>query len=634
MKKLLVLFSVIVCLILSSVSVFAADDILDENTSTVITVSFKAGTGSYTVNGKAVKAEASAVVKGKTFVSVKVIADALGASFTPDLKKKTAVIKYNDVEIKITDKKQEAIIAGKKTKMDAAPYIKNSSFMATITFLADVFGADLTNSGGKVTFTKEIANPNSIKDFGTLIKNSNKSKVGDSYYNWSMKLPRELTLSSRSFNGDSNTFMSQDESYGLVIAIKDRDKDTTLEDEQQYLREEAEESTLIDYGTYELNGVEFAEIVYKDSDITFVKRIYMTDTKEFIQVLVLENDKSYLDDKFQDLIDSFQFKFNKDGSTEDLSDVTTAGYRKYQDTQLKWSAKILPYWSEYKDENVHNEVEFDGLLGENLTVNIYSLEKGETLDSITASAIKSYECDYNPEMFKFERQESAVIGGVKCNKLYYKYTKLDKPKYGCDIFFADKNYKYVLCYELPEESYNDSNKRMMVEGMINSFRFEQLDLKSIGKLMDPSKITASTKTRTIEDDYYSFKLPSGWKTNQSNTDDIKTYNSSDENLYLSITTAELKTSSTDSFAGLDQYFNSMLNKNLKLESKTAINEKGTFGYKYVFIVNENDTQYRQELYVLTKGNEAIQVTFTATNFYYGSTNKDLVSSIWNSFTLK
>ncbi len=634
MKKLLVLFSVVVCLILSSVSVFAADELLDENTSTVITVSFKAGTASYTVNGKAVKAEASAVVKGKTFVPVKVITDALGASFTPDLKKKTAVIKYNDVEIKITDKKQEAIIAGKKTKMDAAPYIKNSSFMATITFLADVFGADLKNSGGKVTFTKEIANPNSIKDFGTLIKNTNKTKVGDSYYKWSMKLPRELTLSSRSFNGDYNVFMAQDGSYGVIVIVKDREKDKTLDDEQQNLREEAEDSTLIDYGLYESNGVEFAEIVYKDSDVTYVKRVYMTDTKEFSLIFILDNEKSYLDNKYQDLLDSFQFIFSKDGSTEDLSDVSATGYRKYQDTQLKWSAKILPNWNEYKDENIHNQVEFDGLLGEFFSVNIYSLEKGETLDSITASAIKSYERDYNPELFKFEKQESAVIGGVKCNKLYYKYTRSGKQKYGCDIFFADKNYKYVLCYELPEESYNDSNKRMMVEGMVNSFKFEQLDLKTTGKLMDPSKITTSAKTRTIEEDFYSFKLPSGWKTSQSNTDEFKMYNSGDEDLTLMIATTDMTTSSTELFAGLDEHFNSLLNKNLKLESKTAINEKDTFGYKYVFILNENDTQYRQEVYVLTKGNKAIQVTFLANDFYYGSANKEMVSSIWNSFTLK
>ncbi len=634
MKKLFVLLSVIFCLVLSSVSIFAADELLDTNTSTILTVSFKAGTASYTVNGKEVKAEASAVVKGKTFVPVKVITDALGASFAPDLKKKTAVIKYNDVEIKITDKKQEAIIAGKKTNMDAAPYIKNSSFMATITFLADVFGADITNIGGKVTFTKEIANPNSIKDFGTLIKNSNKSKVGDSYYNWSMKLPRELIMGSRSFNGDRSFFISQDSTYCISVAISDKDKDATMEDEQQNLREEAEDSTLIDCGIYELNGVEYAEVVYKDSELTFVKRVYMTDAKEFSILLLLDNDKSYLDNKYQDLLDSFQFKFSKDGSTEDLSDVSATGYRKYQDTQLKWSAKILPDWREYKDENIHNEVQFDGLQGELFSVNIYSLEKGETLDSITTSAIKGYERQYNTEIFKFERQESAVIGGVKCSKLYYKYTKTDKPKYGCDIFFVGKNYKYVLCYELSQESYNDSNKRMMVEGMVNSFRFEQLDLKTTGKLMDPSKVITSTKTRTIEEDFYSFKLPSGWKTVQDNTDDFKKYYSSDGNLTLAITTTDMKLSSSEIFAGLDQYFNSLQEKNVKLESKIAINEKGAFGYKYVLILNERGTQYRQDIYVLTKGNKALQVSFTADSFYYGSDNRELVNSIWNSVTLK
>ncbi len=634
MKKLFVLLSVIFCLVLSSVSIFAADELLDNNTSTVITVSFKAGTASYAVNGKEVKAEASAVVKGKTFVPVKVITDALGASFTPDLKKKTAVIRYNDVEIKITDKKQEAIVAGKKTNMDAAPYIKNSSFMATITFLADVFGADITNSGGKVTFTKEIANPNSIKDFGTLVKNSNKSKVGDSYYNWSMKLPRELIMGSRSFNGDRSFFISQDSTYCISVAISDKDKDATMEDEQQNLREEAEDSTLIDCGIYELNGVEYAEVVYKDSELTFVKRVYMTDAKEFSILLLLDNDKSYLDNKYQDLLDSFQFKFSKDGSTEDLSDVTATGYRRYQDTQFKWSAKILPDWRESKDENIHNEVQFFGPKGEKFSVKIYSLEKGENLDSITASELKNYERYYNAEMFKLEKQESAVIAGVKCNKLYCKYTKTDKLKYGCDIFFADKNYKYVLSYEIPEETYNDSNKRMMVEGMANSFRFEQLDLKATGKLMDPSKVTSSTKTRTIEEDLYSFKLPSGWKKSQENNSDYISYYNNDLDLVFTISTAEMTTSSTEAFAGLDQYFNKLLNKNLKLESKVAINEKDAFGYKYIFNIINNDTQYRQEVYVLSKGNQIMQFTFTANKFYYGTMNRELVNSIWNSVTLK
>lgn len=634
MKKLFVLFSVILCLFVGSVSVFAADDPLDDSMSVKITVSFKTGTTSYTVNGKTVKAEASAVVQGKTFVPVKVIADALGATFSPDLKKKTAVIKYNDVEIKITDKKKEAVIAGKTVKMDAAPYIKNSSFMATITFLADTFGADITNSSGKVTFTKEIANPNSIKDFGTIVKNTNKGKVGDSYYKWSIKLPNDLLLVSRSFNGDLNTFMSQDGSYGMVVAISDKEKDTTLDDEGENLRKQAEGATLIDYGKGGVNGIEYTEIVYKNSDVTTDERVYLSDTKKFVTAIIVENDDSYLDDKYQEVMDSFQYKFTKDGSTEDLSDVNSAGYRKYQDTNLKWSANILPYWSESKDENIHNEVSFYGLTGENFTIDIYSLEKGETLDSITADAIKSYDYDYNSDMFKFVKKENAVIGGVKCSKVYYTYKILDKTKYGCDIFIADKNYKYVLCYELPEESYNDTSKRNMVEGMLSSFKFQQLDPKTAGKLMDPSKIASSGKLHNIDEDDYSFMLPSSWEEDENNTDTSKTYYNSDGTVVLTVSTSNMNGSASDNLNYLDQYYNGLVGKNLKIEGKTAINKNGAFGYKYVFITNENEREYKEELYVLTKGNKIFLVDFNVDNFYNGITNKDLVSAIWDSFSVK
>jgi len=389
MKRFFILFSLVFSLLLGSMNVFAADTEKietnkNENASTKITISFKSGAGNYNVNGKNVKAETSVTVNGKVFVPINVITDALSATLNIDKKKKTAAINYNGVEIKLTDKKAEAIIAGKKVKMDAAPYIKNSSIMAPVSFLADTFGADITNDKGQVTFVKEIANPNSIKDFSTLIKNTTKNKIGDSYYNWSMSLPKDLELSYRDFNGSENAFTAQDESYYVGVYIYDKEKDTSLDSIVDFLLEYTKDYTLIDYGKKtNSDGIDYVEFIYKDDEQTYQSRYFLSDNKEYSFILTTKNDEAYIDDKYQNIINSFKFKFDNDGSAEDLSDVSKEGFRKYQDTRMKWSINMHPDWEEYKDDKIQNKVVFNGNNGAFFSLEVYSLDSGETLDSIT-----------------------------------------------------------------------------------------------------------------------------------------------------------------------------------------------------------------------------------------------------------
>ncbi|MGE5632687.1 MAG: hypothetical protein ACM3TR_16595 [Caulobacteraceae bacterium] len=76
---------------------------------------------------------------------------------------------------------------------------------------------------------KETATDNSIKDFSLLLKKTTKELVGDSYYNWSMRLPKDVKISYRSFNGSYNTFKSIDESYFLYLSVKELGANETLD---------------------------------------------------------------------------------------------------------------------------------------------------------------------------------------------------------------------------------------------------------------------------------------------------------------------------------------------------------------------------------------------------------------------
>lgn len=629
MKKSIAIFCFILCFLLTQIGAFASGTPVEDKSSAEISVSFKVGSDTYLVNGKNIKAEPSVQTGGKTFVPVKVITDALGATLAVDLKVKTAVITYNDVDIKLTEKKKEAIISGKKVTIDAAPYIKNNSFMASVSFLADTLGADVKTSDGKITFLKEIANPNSIKDFSTLIKETNKSKIGDSYYKWSMQLPDDLRLEYRNFNGTANSFAAADGSYYISINLYDRSEKDDLDSIANDILDDMYDYTLIDYEIKNKNGLKFLDFVYKDSYGTYQERIFLTNTKIYDIVIETENDTSYLDEKYQNILDSFKLSFSKDGSTEDLSDVNADGYRKYQETGLNWSISLLPDLRESKDKNIQNKVYFYGKNDFTFSVKIFSLDKGETLESLTQSYEKDDSDLFNPSAYKILKQETTVINGIKCNKVYYSMKYADETYYGCDIFLVDKNYKYLLWYEVSEDDYKNANQMKKIEGMINSFTVRGIDVKTAGKLLDPDKVVLSDKKRTVSNDIFSMEIPINWKNNIDN-DILKNYGSDT----LSVTVTILD-KGKESFSDYTKAFEeTMEEQEYKIDTNTTVTDKGVTCKKYVVYYTKNYIEYRNEAYVFQKGNKIIIVDLVADNLYYGPKNSKILSDVWQSFTLK
>ena len=632
MKKFISILCLVLCFLLVQTSVFAAESPVEGKKATEITVSFKIGTGSYSVNGKSVKAEPSVQTGGKTFVPVKVITDALGASLTVDLKAKTAVINYNNVDIKIFDKKKEALISNKKVTIDAAPYIKNNNFMASISFLADTLGADVKNTSGTFTFVKQIANPNSIKDFSSLIKKTTKNRIGDSYYNWSMQLPDELKLQYRDFNGSENIFAAQDESYFVLVYLFDADKNTTLNNAIGNLREKMKEYTQIDFIEGTNNGVDYVEFVFKDDEWTIRERVIIANNKEYDFLIFTKNEDTYDDEKYQNLASSFDFTFKNDGTAEDLSDITKEGYRKYQDTRLKWNMDIIPYWEEYKDEKIQNKIVFTGKDDEYLSVAVYSLDKGDTLDSITKKAVDNYSAEYSSDFYSIKNQEKINIGGAEGNKVSYTLKYPKKIVYGYEIFFVDNNYKYIVCAEMSEDTYNNNKKqRKMIEGMLDSFKYKNIDTKTVGKLLDPTKITLADRYRTIEDDAYTIDIPAEWADGELNDDTYKTFSGK----YISVGIGIVDQVSY--LPGFISYLDSQYAKDssLKVQSKTTLTFNGGVGYKYIIqLTDKEGYTYRMEQYVVEKGGKAFYITFIVDNNHYSTKNMNIIDKVWQSFLPK
>ena len=638
MKRLSILLVIFLVFGMMFSNVYAEDKKEDNSkksdTSTKIEVSFKVGNPMYSVNGKNIKGEASFVTAGKTFVPVKIITDAIGAELKFDSKTKTAVITYSGTEIKLTEKDKQATVNGKKSQIDIAPIIKNNSFMASISFLADFLGGDISNKDGKVIFTKEVANPNSIKDFSTLLKKTTKSMVGDSYYKWSINLPSDLKIQNRNFNGTKNTFIAQDKSYYLDLAIYDKYKDDTLDSITNDWLEILKKCTLIDYQRETKGGTEYSNFVYKDDYYTYIERCYVTDKKEIWVTISLDNelntDNAYLEDKYQKLIDSFSLSFNKNNA-EDISDVTSDGYRKYQDTRLKWSMKLHPDWEEEKDDNIKNRVSFDSE-DSFFSVEIYSLAKGETLSTIATDVDKEYYNKYNSNKLKITGTEDSKIGKVDCKKINFTVQTYKTKFIGCDIYLIDKNYKYNLSYLVKEDVWNDINQRMVINGIVNSFRFTELDPLVIGKLMDADKLKITGKTRAITNDAYTMQVPIDWRDFKDNEKASSGYYMDNTSVY--VTYNEANFSINDFIPYYDTQLAKEFRADFKQDGKTTLNQKGTTVYQYNFTLVKEDVEYTQIEYILQKGNKIYKIDFICESLYYGPDTINTFNKIWDSFELK
>jgi hypothetical protein len=180
---------------------------------------------------------------------------------------------------------------------------------------------------------------------------------------------------------------------------------------------------------------------------------------------------------------------------------------------------------------------------------------------------------------------------------------------------------------ISEDDYNSVKQRELIDGIISSFRFKQLDVKKTGKLMDPDNIAISKKTQNISNDQYSMDIPSNW---DEIGDEVDGYG--DSTACFFINSDNWNYSLSDYTQSYDENFK--VGENFKTISKTVT--QGEFGscYNYVYTYESDGKEVRLESHIFKKGNNIYSVSFVLDNLYYGSKYTEILNNIWKSFKLK
>lgn len=634
MKKLFVLSVVVFCIFAFAGSFTHAESNASD-ASEKIEISFKVGDDTLKINNKDVTVEKPYVVKGVTLVPLRVITEAFGAEVTWNGADKSIALKYGDVLIKLVVGSKEADVDGKKSTLLQAPVINNNVTMVPMRFITENFGADVNydNKTREITVIKEIANGNSIKDFGLILKKTNKSKMGDSYYNWSLSLPKKLKMSYRNFNGTANMFSADDESYTLSVNIgklKDETLESLLSEQIKY----AKDYTILDQGIRNINGQDYVKCVAKGEKLAYEDRIFIKNDRIFYLSVGVPDYNNYKNNKdLTALLDSFSLNFVKDGNTEDLSDINADGLRKYENKKLKWSIMVQPDMYEIKNNDRENVVTFIDENTNAVVVNMYSVEEGLTLDKWLENEQKDIKDRYNPEYFKMESLEDGTINGVKCKKMLSSLKNSDKTLCTNDIYMLSGNYRYEFAYLLKEEDYKNPETKKKFEDMLSTFKFSEPDEDEVGKLIDPDRVKLSDSVRKIENKKYkwSLELPVSWTESEISTDDYTAYESSEIDMGLFIMVR--KSVPNENFAAV---FEENTQDRVKSESGTTIdkkedlNDKDTSVKKYSLTLKGEESTLKEYDYVLSRNGYDYYVFFVINNINYNEKNLNIADTIWKS----
>ncbi|HWR60570.1 MAG TPA: copper amine oxidase N-terminal domain-containing protein, partial [Clostridia bacterium] len=534
MRKSIAFILVLALCALSTAGSVCADA---DSTSTMV---LRENSNVYKINGKDFNFE-KPYTDGDTLMScLDPIIKTMNIALEKSSDGKTLTLKYSGSTIVMYVGSKEAVVDGVKTVLSHAPVSVNGSIMVPLRFVAESFGGEVSVDGETkdITVRKEIAGDNSIKDFALLLKKTNKEIVGDSYYKWTMSLPKDVKISYRSFNGAYSTFEAVDGSYSISLSIYDLPSgetfDTLIESELQY----AEDYTLISQEKSNKDGFDYYRIAYKDDGYIYEERDFVKNNKVYELYLEIEDADIYKNNKeLSALLDSFKPGFVQDGRIEDLSDVIAGGYRIYEDKKLEYSIKVPADWQESAYDNKENEVTFTepykdtSTYQDRLMVITYSKEDGITLDKWYENELKALQDEYNPELVKLVESGDITVGNVRAKKLICSTKLKTTTSYSYNVYIMGDTYKYHLYYDTVKP-YANKIIQSNINYLLESFVFAEPEPDDTESFLDPDGIIRAESVRSIEDksNGYSFELPTSWQKNTSSAADAVSYSNKDKTI--------------------------------------------------------------------------------------------------------
>ncbi|OMF35801.1 hypothetical protein BK133_10095 [Paenibacillus sp. FSL H8-0548] len=632
MKKLLtMLLPVLLVLSMLPMAVFAADE------DNKVEVRLKAGSTAVKINGKATTVEAPFVTSGTTMVPLKVITNAFGAGLKLE-NGNVITLTYNDRNIVLTFGNKTVKVNGVAKNVAVAPVVVKGSTMVPLRVIVEAFGASITNDNKtKETVIVGVRAKSSTSGGTSIDSDYGKTKIGDSYYGWTLNYPAGLVQVDQSDNGDFVKWADTADASKVaaqvnVITERVGDDVLTIEEQRDILSNYYfEDEITLDKRTITVGGLQFEKVVTytKQTKMYYEYRgIQKAGTYFIVIVGVKGADKSVLSG-YDTLLNSFTPAFNSSDKTIKNITKVVNGTITFKDADYGLSVKLPADWSSDPESatpwftNATDALEFD----------FSSAAPGDTLENWAARREARVREDIiSSNVRNFVSEPVSLLDG-KALMLSYEIS------YGenywvtlNEIHFISGEYKYSISYLHP--SFNNVKSKQTLKQVIASLDIDIVFIeKNFGlveddfDLLDRSKKTVKRSTTYG----YSIEIPAYWTGLQKNfNEDGVFYASSAGNFVVYESEGSAASISTE-FAQIHTKPEGIA-QGISVKENTLVTINGKSARKIVIHAAKpkESLPFTQTLYMFDKTEGCIVFSFSVSDIHATESNLKVINDVAQS----
>ncbi|GMK38305.1 hypothetical protein PCCS19_13590 [Paenibacillus sp. CCS19] len=531
-KRLLVIMTAL-CMLLACFPLAASAAAGD-----TVEIKLSIGSPTVTINGTASKIQPPVKENGTTLVPLSVINKAFGAKLNLE-KNKIITLTYNSTVVVLTIGSKDVKVNGVVSKLTTAPKIVNGVTLVPVRVIAQAFGATVVPSGNQITITGKVAGQTATTDTGSVTgidTDAGKTKVGDSYYGWSMNYPTDLSLSFQSDSGDWTVWSDGSGDPSVIVAVDDIEDTLTKEELRDHIQTYFDDNELVmEKKSISVSGVSYEKMVTKSRDGWFFE--YRGTQKDNRIFIVMSGAKAATRDalnKYQDLLDSFTLSFNKSDRT--LKDVTKVvnGLITIHDEDYGLEVKLPVQWN--RDTESPTPVfykEDEGLID----FAIESVQNNETAEQWRTAERKKLENEFASEYIRNFEESNIKLKNGQGAVLKYEYS-FNKTKWYTeyDLFLVAGDHKYSInFYSIQEVA---SKGKALFESIVSSLLIDTKYVDSNFSEMDDEDLDNQVVKKTSKKYKYSIELPASWTAQEKDFEQDSVYYESEYGFFTLTVTDE------------------------------------------------------------------------------------------------
>ena len=288
------------------------------------------------MNGENISGEKACIREGKLYIPLRTVMEAFGAEVNWMGGGKISIV-YRDVSVEMTLGDRKCMINREEKALSAAPATMNKTTMVPVEVLEECFGEYITKSEKDGVTSLILEDDGALGDLSFLIGAISKGKIGNSYFGWSINVPKGSKLSSSSFNSKYVMIENENRGISLEIAVNTNDG-KSLEKTFEEIRDNPYgfvHGTLIESNLYKNQSPAYIELLYNNSyEEAVVHRIYVKKGYTYAVILTSYHEtnpwKLKEDNYYKAVLNSFSMNYPK--YEKNIQDVTKVkfGLAKYE----------------------------------------------------------------------------------------------------------------------------------------------------------------------------------------------------------------------------------------------------------------------------------------------------------------